>query len=134
MRYKLFYKVEGSEEIREEILEEDVHDAEARGRYCIDVIWNSQLRPHEKRREFVRVEVLDSDSKGKKPSLGPHKYMKSNLVTKEHNGRTYDEFVCTTCGLYAWAYGIRDKEDTNMQIYPKDAKKGYSPTVCRGRL
>lgn len=70
-------------------------DAHAESQSIID-FFNSTLRPHEKPRRLVRVDVQDITSEGPE-----HIWIKTNVVTiMRSGGRShYDAFECTKCGI-----------------------------------
>lgn len=93
----------------------DTDDAEACARDIVDY-FNSTLRPGERPRELVRVEVI--------ATVAPHEHdwEKMNLTTKMFNGRPYDIVRCTRCKITGKRWGLaRARRDSQFkaQVYAR---------------
>jgi len=80
---------------------EDAHEA---GYHAVYVSWNMNLRPGDKLRDILAIEVLDSELGD---ALVDHQWRKSNLVTIRGGPYgSYDKYTCEVCGITAKRYGI----------------------------
>lgn len=78
----------------------ETDDPETWGRALIDS-FNATLRPGERAREFVRVEIHGE--------VAPieHAWTKTSLVTQmEPGGRMFDAMKCDRCGITGKRYGL----------------------------
>lgn len=77
----------------------ETNDAHACAQSIVDY-FNETLRPGEKPRELVRVEVV--------AEVAPHDHdwEKMNLTTKMFNGRPYDIVRCTRCKIMGKRWGL----------------------------
>lgn len=104
MRFKLYWRHPGSKGEVGETYEKETDDPEQWSR---DIItwFNATLRPHEKKREFVRCEV-----EGEIPPKN-HKWFKVSAMTKSmiggaRHGSPYDAMQCERCGVTGKRFGL----------------------------
>jgi len=105
-KFKLFWKHPGeSDDIapREETYEQRCKDPV---QWSKDIIewFNSTLRPHERKRVFVRCEVI-----GEVPPA-EHDWHKKTAMTQSlpqsRGGAPYDAYVCLRCGVTGKRFGL----------------------------
>lgn len=106
MRFKLHWKHPGQDDkdAMAETHDQITADPE---KWCKDIIewFNSTLRPHERKRVFVRCEVI-----GEVPPA-EHRWFKTTAMTKimvgsARHGSSYDAMECERCGVTGKRYGI----------------------------
>jgi len=66
--------------------------------------FNSTLRPHERARKLLAVELLPDDTDVKR--FVSHNWEKTNLITKASRGMSFDEMECKNCGATGRRYGL----------------------------
>lgn len=104
MRFKLYWRHKGEKQEVAERHERETNDPEKWSREIID--WfNSRLRPHERKRIFVRCEI-----EGEVPPA-EHKWFKITAMTKsmvgsQRHGQMYDAMQCERCGVTGKRYGL----------------------------
>jgi hypothetical protein len=100
MRFSLWWKHPGEKALVKETYEKITGDPEQWSRDIID--WfNSTLRPHERKRIFVRCEV-----EGEVPPA-EHKWAKVTAMTKANQyGMPYDAMQCERCGITGKRFGL----------------------------
>ena len=93
--------------------DKDVIDAQ---KFSEDTIayFNRTLRPGEKPRQLIKVEVIDETS------IRDHDWGKTNLVTIVKGGQIYDTLACHRCGITAKRYCL-----DNIIIDPKYKAQCY---------
>jgi hypothetical protein len=108
IRFKLYWKHPGraDKDAMAETHEQITTDPE---QWCEDIIawFNSTLRPHETKREFVRCEVI-----GEVPPA-EHRWVKHSAMTKimvggPRSGSNYDSMECGRCGVTGKRYGLKE--------------------------
>ncbi|MBA7542925.1 hypothetical protein ES705_35250 [subsurface metagenome] len=79
---------------------ETLVEAEIWGRKVIEN-FNASLKPHERAREFLGVEIVDEES-------DKHRWVKRSLTTvmSRSGGRSYDKYGCDGCGITGRRYGL----------------------------
>jgi len=65
-------------------------------------LFNNTLRPHERPRTLLRVEMIDLASRK------DHTWDKMNLVTVFTHGHYFDVLRCRVCGVTAKRYGLHN--------------------------
>lgn len=100
MKFKITVsKKDNTEQPWEESYEENIEDPQAWAENTIQR-FNSGLRPGEKERVLLHVEIIDSDG------IKNHTWGKQNLVTIAKSGQYYDILKCKRCGITAKRYGV----------------------------
>jgi len=79
---------------------EKTHDPEKFGRQLVEY-FNGTVQPGERKREFVRVEVL-----GVAAAREDHEWHKQNLVTRFLRGMPVDYMQCGVCGITGKRWGL----------------------------
>lgn len=100
MRFRMKCAHIGETEGWWEDYDENTDDAQA---YAENLIarFNDTLRPGERPRQLLEVEVLDGN-----PNT-THEWEKISLVTERgRDGRLYDRYRCVNCGITARRYGL----------------------------
>lgn len=104
MQFKLYWKHRGDAELKVESYEQVTTDPEKWSRDIVD--WfNSTLRPRERKRIFVKCEVI-----GEVPPA-EHRWFKKTAMTKTvvgglRHGQMYDAMECGRCGVTGKRYGL----------------------------
>lgn len=83
-----------------ETYEEETDDPKRWGEGIIEY-FNSSLRPHEKPRKFLGVEVIDDHS------IKEHKWVKISAATQLERGRNFDRMECERCGVTGKRFGLQ---------------------------
>jgi len=104
MKFTLYWRHPGEKGEQPETHEQLTEDPE---KWCRDILdwFNSTLRPHERRREFVRCVVI-----GEVPPA-EHRWVKQSAMTKTvvggpRHGSSYDAMECERCGVTGKRYGL----------------------------
>lgn len=82
------------------------------------VRFNRTLRPHEKPRELVRVELLGEGAE--------HNWEKTNSITILDHRLVYDTYRCSACGITGRRYGLSPsivRDDTYSAPSYADCRK-----------
>ncbi len=100
--FKMFVKVKGSDDSTawDEEYRRDEDDAQAIAQGIIDN-WNRTLRPHEKARELVRVELISD-----KADPIAHQWEKQNTITIKDSLGLYDVYKCQRCKITGKRFGL----------------------------
>lgn len=108
IRFKLYWKHPGQadKDATAETHEQITTDPE---KWSKDILawFNSTLRPHETKREFVRCEII-----GEVPPA-EHKWFKVTAMTKvmvgsQRHGSVYDAMQCQRCGVTGKRFGVSE--------------------------
>lgn len=79
----------------------NIPDPEAWCRRTVDT-FNKTLRPKERARRLLTVEVLDANTDPE------HRWEKQNAITQQDRlGSLYDTMKCAACGITGRLYGLR---------------------------
>lgn len=95
----------------EEMDKPEISNKEEVEKYCqyiIDDVWNGHLRPGERHRTLIGVNILDNSVK---PSavINEHDWEKTNLYTISDDSGMYDTYRCKKCGIKGKRYGMSNK-------------------------
>lgn len=114
MRFKItICKKDDTEQSWEEIYDENIEDPQTWAKETIER-FNSYLRPGEKERVLLSVEIIDNHS------IQNHAWKKQNLMTIAKSGNYYDVLKCGRCGITAKRYGV-----DRIKFDPKYKAKVY---------
>lgn len=107
IRFTLFWKHHGKDDPEHAETHEQI-TADPK-QWCRDILdwFNSTLRPHERKRFFVRCEVI-----GEVPPA-EHRWSKRSAMTKvmsggPRSGQNYDAMDCERCGVTGKRYGLQE--------------------------
>lgn len=100
MKFRMLVQVEGIADPDWETYDENIDDPQDWAEKTI-VRFNDTLRPHERPRSLVRVEILD------RHSVKDHRWGKTNLMTLSNAHGIYDRVECERCGIKALRYGLQ---------------------------
>ena len=114
MRFNLLVKYVDSDDIWKETYDKECVSAEDMGRSIIDY-WNDTLRPHETAREFVGVEVLESQIVVQDPMQKQITIDHENLDYWAKNGEVYANQSLYTSHIE----GLIDLDYTEKQLEDK---------------
>jgi hypothetical protein len=96
--------------------DKDVSDVEEFCKHAVEEIWNGNLRPHEKKREFIKCEIIENSNDKF------HKWFKlTSGMSVEFRGQIVDLVKCSVCGITGKRYGLDDK----VKIDSKYRKKAF---------
>lgn len=104
MKFKI--KVtDGNSSWWEEYTYDEVTDVESAKVKAITLVdgFNSSLRPHEKKRRYIRVMIIGSEMEIRK-----HKWKKTNLTTIIKGKTCYDTYTCIACDCQGKRYGLSE--------------------------
>lgn len=102
MKFRIKIANKGEEKNwRWEEYDEDVSDPEEWAKETLEV-FNSSLRPFEKERVLLGVELIDE------MSVRAHTWNKTNLMTLHVRGQYFDTVECTRCGITGKRHGVGD--------------------------
>ncbi len=114
MKFKILTKTDDGEEWWEDY-DKDVPDAR---KWAEDTIagFNETLRPHEKARELLDVQVIDSSN-----DKHHHWVKKTGGMSVKFRGSFVDMMYCDKCGITGKRYGL----DGSVTIDSKYSKKAF---------
>ena len=121
MKFSLYWRHPGREAEVKETYERITNDPEKWSRDIID--WfNSTLRPHETKREFIRCEIH-----GEVPPAA-HKWFKVTAITKTmmggpRHGAMFDAMQCERCGVTGKRFGIGRAVKLDSKFRKKEFKR-----------
>lgn len=102
MKFRILVNYKDADEDEDpwwETLEKDTNNPQE---YAENVVekFNATLRPRERPRKLLDVEVLDPDA------IKDHAWVKTNLITRTGPGGSYDQVKCSRCEVTGKRYGL----------------------------